>query len=159
MFDFNKIKKIPRRRTGFKPAATEEQIAMLEKHCGHDLPDNYKEILKSYNGSSPTSTYFVGNEEFLGGQGEYPLMEFYDIDDNLESPSNVWWQIKQFGKYMGPNTLPFADDGRQQVYFMKWVDNIPQVWLLVYLDLDSPKLRFVKNSFDELLESLYYVED
>lgn len=56
---------------------------------------------------------------------------------------------------MGPNTLPFADDGVEQIYYMKWVNNVPQVWFLEYLDLEEPETSLVMNSFDELLESLY----
>jgi hypothetical protein len=59
---------------------------------------------------------------------------------------------------MGPNTLPFADDGVQQFFYMKWVNDIPQVWFLAYLDLDEPETYLVVDSFDELLGALYAAE-
>jgi hypothetical protein len=159
MFDFNKIKMRPRSSKGYKPAATDEQIAELEKYCGHALPENLKIILKKFNGSSPSATYFdVVDKNDLLFPYQYQLAMFFYLDENKGSAHNIWWQIKHYGKFMGPNSLPFADDGVQQIYYLKWIDDIPQVWYLTYLDLDEPECTFVMNSLDELLDSLYVRE-
>lgn len=155
MFDFSKIKMEPSYTTGFKPAATDAQIAELEKHCGHVLPENYKTILKNYNGGHPEARYFDVIDEEIGIPLEWKIYKFYYLDDNKKIPANIWWVIENYTEIMGPNTLPFADDGLQQVYYMKWVNNVPQVWFLAYLDLEKPETYFVMNSFDELLVSLY----
>ena len=154
MFDFSKLKMRPRYPGGYKPAATAAQIDELEKYCGHSLPENYKRVLNDYNGSSPEAEYFdVINED--GVPGEYRLALFYYLDDNKNSRANIWWLIENYRHLMGQNALPFADDGLQQIYYLKWIDNIPQVWFLEYLDRDIAKTSCVKASFDELLESLY----
>ncbi|CAM2932185.1 SMI1/KNR4 family protein [Legionella worsleiensis] len=155
MFDFNKLEMTPIYSKDFRPGTSDEQIIELEKHCGHPLPENYKYILKNYNGSRPNFKYFDVIDEKDGIPLEYELGDFYIVDENRNKPSNIWWVIQNFSEYLGPNTLPFADDGIDQVYYMKWVNNIPQVWHLVYQDLDEPETYCVSNSFDELLEALY----
>jgi cell wall assembly regulator SMI1 len=158
MFDFSKIKMRPSYTTNYKPSATDAQIAQLENHCGHSLPENYKEILKNYNGAESGAKYFsvVTNE---GVHCERELHDFFYLDNNKNSPGNIWWNIEHFNEYMGPNTIPFANDGVNQVYFMKWVNDVPQVWFLAYLDIEEPESWLVMESFDELLESLYVSED
>jgi hypothetical protein len=141
--------------TGFKPAATETQIEELEKHCGHILPENYKSILRNFNGGAPEVTYFDVIDEDTGVPLEWTLHKFYYLDNHKEIPANIWWVIENYSEFLGANTLPFADDGIQQIYYMKWVDDEPQVWFLAYLDIEEPETFFLMNSFDELLAALH----
>ena len=154
MFDFSKIGMMSR-YDDFKPAPNEELIALLEEYCGHSLPENYKYILNNFNGGSPAANYFDVIDPSSGIAGEWKIGKFFTLDENKEFPSNIWWKINNYSKLMGANTLPFADDGLQQIYFMKWVNNTPQVWFLAYLDMDEPESFFLMNSFDELLDALY----
>lgn len=154
MFDFSKIGMIPS-YGDFKPAATNAQLEKLEQHCGHPLPENYKTILRDYNAGEPTAKYFHVMDEEEGVPGEWELGIFYHLDENKKTPADIWWLIENYTDLMGPNTLPFADDGLQQIYYMKWVDNIPQVWFIEYLDLEEPETYFVMESFDKLLDALY----
>lgn len=48
----------PSSTTGFKAMATDAQIAEIEQHCRHLLPENYKTIIKNYNGGFPEVKYF-----------------------------------------------------------------------------------------------------
>ncbi|KTC84358.1 SMI1/KNR4 family protein [Legionella drozanskii] len=155
MFDFSKIGMKPTYSSNFEPPATEDQIAELERYCGHSLPENYKIILRNYNAGSPEAKYFDAIDEETGVLLEWKLHNFYILDDDKEIPANIWWVIENYQDIMGPNTIPFADDGLQQIYYMKWVNNVPQVWFLTYLDLEEPETHFVINSFDELLDALY----
>ncbi len=158
MFDFSKIGMKPTYGEDFFPSATEEQIKELEDYCGHTLPENYKTILKKYNGGQPEAKYFDVIDEEFGVPCEWKLYDFYILNNNKESSSNVWWIVEQYPEFLGPNTLPFADDGLQQFYYLKWVDDVPQVWFLAYLDRDYPETYLVMESFDKLLESLYAVD-
>ncbi len=155
MFNFDKIKMIPCSPSGFKPQATKIQIEELERYCGHSLPENYKTILKNYNYGRPTANYFNVIDSTNNLTVEWELNKFYSLDKNKDSPANIWWCIKNYSSYMGPNTLPFANDICKQIFYMKWVDNIPQVWFLEYLDIKESKTYLIKKSFDELLSSLY----
>ena len=158
MFDFSKIEMIPSYGTDFEPAATDAQIEELEQHCGHTLPKNYKTILKNYNGGQPKAKYFNVMNEELGIPGEWKLYNFYFLNENKTSPANIWWLIENYIEYMGPNTLPFADDGDDQVFYIKWINNVPQVWFLAYLDLEEPETYLVVDSFDKLLGALYAID-
>jgi hypothetical protein len=71
-----------------------------------------------------------------------------------EIPANVWWQIENYGENIGPNTLPFALDYASHIYYIKWVNEVPQVWY-AYRDMEGTETEFVKESFDALLEDLY----
>jgi hypothetical protein len=153
MFDFGKIGMIPL-DDDFKQAPTEEQIAELEKYWGHALPENYKFILNHFNGGSPEANYFEVIDPCAGIAGEWNIGKFFTLDGNKEFPSNIWWKLKNYAELMGDNALPFADDGIQQIYYLKWINNSPQVWYLAYLDLDEPETFFLMNSFDELLGAL-----
>lgn len=154
MFNFDKLKMQPR-SSKYKPPATDEQIAELEEYCGHTLPENYKTILRNYNWALPGAILFTSVDEETGVPLEYELSIFYYLDGEKGSPENIWYIIKRFSAFIGPNTIPFADDGIKQVYYLKWKNNVPQVWYLSYLDLDEPETHLVKDSFDELLEELY----
>jgi len=159
MFDFSKIGLLPTHIDGFRPAATDAQIAELEQHCGYPLPENYKLILRHYNGCCPTAKYFDVIDED-GIPGEWTLYDFYTLDQDKESPANIWWTIKHYGADMGPNTIPFAEDRADQIYYFKWVNDAPQVWMIGYdydveaEDVSEPGV-FVLDSFDTLLNSLY----
>jgi hypothetical protein len=155
MFDFSKIGLKPRYINGFKPVATENQITELEQYCGHILPENYKSILRNFNGGAPDATYFDAIDKETHVPLEWKLSDFYFLDENKDTPSNIWWVIEQFQGVMGPNTLPFADDGMHQIFYLKWVNSVPQVWFLAYLDIEEPETYFLKDSFDELLGALY----
>jgi hypothetical protein len=158
MFDFSKIRMIPRNTTGFKIAATDDQIIELEQHCGHTLPNNYKTILKLFNGGTPEAKYFNVIDPSTDLPGEWELNRFYYLDNNKEMPSNIWWIIERYSQFIGPGTLPFACDDSQQIYYIKWVNDEPQVWFLAYLDIEGTETCFLMNSFDELLEDLYAAE-
>ena len=87
---------------------------------------------------------------------QYEITRFYVLDDRQDLSANIWWQIEHYKDFIGPNTIPFADDGLKQIYYMKWVNDVPQVWYLTYLDLEKPEAQLVMESFDKLLEALYH---
>lgn len=154
MFDFSNIGMKPRFKD-FKPSATETQLSELESYCENALPEDYKTILTKFNGGSPESNCFDYLDESSGVLLEGKLGKFFTLDADKDFPANIWYQIEKFAEYIGPNALPFADDGLQQIYYLKWVDKIPQVWFLAYLDLDEPEARIVKSTFPDLLNGLY----
>ena len=93
VFDFNKIKMIPNDLSGFKPTATDEQIAELEKHCEHSLPESYKMILRHFNGSSPEETGF----DVISSEGVplmWELVQFFYLDAHKKSSGNKTYQNK-----------------------------------------------------------------
>lgn len=158
MFDFNKIGMNPSDIGMLTDAEIDSQIIELEKHCCHPLPRNYKALLKKYNGGEPDARYFEVIDEKTGVPLQRELYKFYDFDHIKETPETIWWIIENYKDFLGPNTLPFAEDAHQQIYFFKWIDNIPQIWFLAYLDLEKPETCFVMNSFDELLGALYVAD-
>jgi len=71
MFDFSKLDMHTTHTTGYEAAAvTDTEIAEREKYCGHVLPENYKTILRNYNGRNPAAKYFETIDESTGVFGE-----------------------------------------------------------------------------------------
>ncbi|KTD18480.1 ankyrin repeat domain-containing protein [Legionella jordanis] len=146
----------------FKPAPTASQFAELEQHFGHPLPASLKEILTHYNGCFPLLNYY-GDDEYSS------ISFFYGLDENRDSPANIWWSIDSFSKYLGRETLPFAEDRYGGVYYLKWVKGKAQVWLFQYGDQPfdheddnytmPTAYNLISESLDALLESLYAVQD
>jgi len=157
MFDFNKIGMKARYSTGYKPEVTNMEITELEKHCGHSLPQNYKFILKHYHGGIPEAQAFDAMDGEMDIPVGFELHNFYIVNEHKNRPLNIWWVIENYSALMGPSTLPFADDGYSRVYYMKWVNDIPQVWVLL-LSEEGPETFQLFNSFDELLGALYSAE-
>jgi len=155
MFDFSKINFQATNTAGFKAPATDVQITELEKYCGHTLPENLKFILKNYNGGAPAACYFDVPDPDTGILLEWELNRFYVLDDNEGSPINIWGVIKNNSEFLEPNAIPFAEDYNGQIYYLKWKNNIPQVWFLGYVDLEEPETQLLLPSFDELLKGLY----
>ena len=154
MFDFNRLGITPTYTDEFETPASDEHIAKLEQYCQHPLPERFKVILKNYNGGSPAANNFNAMDED-GPLGGCTITNFYFLNDETFFPNNIWWLIEHEGRNIGMHNLPFADDGHQQIYYMKWVNDMPQVWYYQYLDLDEPRQFKIANSFDEFLDSLY----
>lgn len=155
MFDFSKINMKPRYSKDFPEPATDEMIAELEQHCKHPLPEEYKFFLKNYNGGYPEVCYFTVVDEF-GLPTEAKIREFFTLDSDKQSPTNIWWYIERASNFLGPNALPFADEGDFKIYYIKWVNDVPQIWF-AYIDFDEPEHYCVAESFNELLKSLYQI--
>lgn len=156
MFDLNKIKITPAYYTEFYPPASEESIKELEEHYGHSLPDSLKEIFTKYNGGGPEAYLVkVYNPEF-GLYGERSLDRFYLLNDDKDKPSNLWFYINNFSDVMGKSTIPFAEDAAGNTYYLKWANGQHQVWYLATDELEEPEIELIFNSFDELLESMYF---
>ena len=83
------------------------------------------------------------------------ISRFYILDEDKHIPANIWWKIENYGEYMGPKTVPFANDDVEHIYYLKWIDEVPEVWYLAYQEIEGTETFLVKGSFDDLLEALY----
>ena len=133
MFDFSKINMRPRNGIDFKPAATDAQIAELEKYCGHTLPENYKTILRTYHYSSPKVNCFHVMDEVIGIPGEYELGTFYFLDDNNKTGVTIILLDEQMdhGDIIAKNEfnfkakVPFAEGLKRTIDWYKKQVNFP----------------------------------
>lgn len=139
----------------FASAPTAEQFTELAHHFGHSLPASFKEIFTHYNGGRPMLNYYGDDEDSS-------ISHFYTIDEERSSAGNIWWAISTFSKYLGKETLPFAQDDYGGIYYLKWVRKTAQVWLYQYGDQpfdyeeETPTTcNFISDSLDTWLESLY----
>lgn len=106
----------------------------------------------------PKILVHIAYNEDIGIPLGYELHNFFIVDECTDRPLNIWWVIEKYSELMGPNTLPFADDGYNRIYYIKWENNEPQVWVLVFLSEEEPDTYRLLNSFDKLLEALFYVD-
>jgi hypothetical protein len=158
MFDLDSLKMTPYWGDEFYPSATDEQIAELEQLCGHPLLPLHKEILKKYNGGGPEANCFNMISSENGISLQWPFAYFYPLCEDRNKTTNLLNLVRQYRRFIGPDTLPFAESDYQEFYFFKWVDGEAQIWLFQFQEQD-PESRFVTNSFEKLLGNLYFDED
>ncbi|CAM4397865.1 MAG: hypothetical protein LEGION0398_MBIBDBAK_01188 [Legionellaceae bacterium] len=157
MFDLSLLKLEPCTSDDvFISPATDAQIEKLEHYCGHSLPGALKEIFKYYNGCSSSVRNFIPENNSNSINEICTVSYFFALDNRQDKmPPNIWWAIQEFSEFLGGNSLPIAEDDEGAIYFLKWVGNIPQVWLLKYTEREKPKSFFIMNSFENMLGALY----
>ena len=146
------------------PAPSECQISEVEAHFGHQLPGALKAIYIQYNGGQPKLDRF-------GEYGEFFLSHFYTVNKSRDKSGTLLWAIDCFSRYLGSETLPFAEDYIGGVLFLRWLNGSAEVWLLRcgeealddlehYVDDDGNpiSISFVCESIDIFLEGLYAVD-
>lgn len=147
--------------SNFNPPPTESQLVELEQHFGHPLPPLLKEIFNHYNGGRPELDH-------CGVDGRWTIGDFFSLDENRTSAGNIWWVINNFSEHFGPETLPIAYSYHNDIYFLKWVDGIAQVWIFGYNDAefdfddeenDGTPSVCIYESLDEFMEALYESND
>ncbi|MFC3907854.1 ankyrin repeat domain-containing protein [Legionella dresdenensis] len=147
-----------------KPKIAEEDITELEYHFGHPIPKYLKDIWINYNGCRPKWSYF-----FDENNNVLTLSHFYFVGIVKNGDRNIWDTINNFADELAAETLPFAEDDHGSIYYLKWHNNRPEVWLFEYGEMvlddcdddeDITPIRhsYIKSDFNLLLESLYDVK-
>lgn len=148
-----------------EPKPSQAQIDKLETHYGHPLPSMLKDIFMNYNGGRSNMIYNVHG-------GEFSIPFFYTVDENYDTCINIFNVINNNTKYLGPDTLPFAQGLGDSIVYLKWVDGKSQVWWFLYggdmvtdededeSDIDDPDALpvafvWICDSLEEFLESSY----
>lgn len=158
MFDLGTLKITPFWGNEFYPPATDELIAELEQLCGHPLLPLHKEILKKYNGGGPEANCFSVTAPGDTFPVDWPFSFFYPLCTDRNKSINIFNLMQQYQQFLGPDTLPFAENDNQECYYFKWIGSNVEIWLFQFQE-HKPGSRFITSSFENLLENLYFNED
>jgi SMI1 / KNR4 family (SUKH-1) len=108
--------------------ATEDEINALEKELGRNLPNSYREFLRSSNGAEG----FVGNEGYI---------VLWPIEKLVEHRQGY-----EFDKHL-PNLIPIGSNGGSEAFAIKYSGNSANFGFIQFADTNQ-------DSFVELHENL-----
>ena len=146
-----------------KQPATDEDIQHIEDFVGKKLPGDYVELAKVYHGSVPGVCIDVDGEPYPFDQ----LLSVSKEDGEEEDFCHVIGAYRHM--YLDENSdptlpegfVPFALDGQNKWYCFDYRESTesPAIvlinWEAHYEDDPDYVVTFIKESFNELLESLY----
>lgn len=149
-----------------KSPASEEEIEAVKNYFGHPLPELYKEICRHFNGGIPKAAFFEDVEGDI-----YEISFFCRVTNKSEKGYHILGVVKNFSHELVSDCLPFAWGRGESIFYLKWVNEMVQVWQLLYGELAlefggygpedevKPYHHILMNkSFDSFLESLYVLE-
>ena len=159
MFDLSKLKLDTSADIQFKPPASDEMVGRLEKHYSHSLPEELTTIFKKYHGGYPGSDCIELIDEEDGLPYDMDISSFLVLDSNYESPINIWFLIKQYTNWMGENSIPFAEDLAQNIFYLNYKNNNHEVWYLAHHEVEETETYKICDTFEQFLNSMYTEED
>lgn len=117
-----------------KPS-TDEEIEKVENELGFKFPNQYKSIIKKYNGGRPTPNVFdISTRKGLVFNSLITLNKIPSVYKRISKESS--------------GIIPFADDPSGNIIAFK--NNAIVLW-----DHETNKIYSISSSFNSLLNSLY----
>ncbi len=113
-----------------RPSPTNEALKEFQSHFGVMLPESYIMLLRHSNGGHPQ----VDSIEPIGRPlaARWAVNRFYHLDGDINSAANLWNATEKWRKILGEKTIPFADDGGGNQFFIDLKPSIPSVKLCVH---------------------------
>lgn len=146
-----------------KQPATDQDVERIEKFVGQKLPKEYVEWVEIYQGSIPGACIDVNGVPYLFdkmlciSKGEGDLEDFYHV---IGVYSEMYLS-EDSDPSLPKGFVPFALDGQNKWYCFDYRESTesPAIvlinWEAHYEDDPDYVVTFIKESFNELLESLY----
>jgi hypothetical protein len=108
-----------------RSAPNETIIKAFESHFGIRLPTDFTALLRHSNGGHPELDSFkpIGRP----GVASWAVNQFYRLDDDKSSSSNLWTATEKWQPILGKNALPFASDAGGSQFFLDLATNPPVV--------------------------------
>lgn len=125
----------------------EMKIGEVENSFGFNLPDDYKQCIIENNGGFPEPNNFDCEDGRIEA-----------VFNNLISFTNKDLNIKMFYEFSSQKLIPFAKDpfGNLLCFDYRYNENSPKI---VFYDFEETTITPVCDSFTDLLERLYALEN
>lgn len=125
----------------------EMKIGEVENSFGFNLPDDYKQCIKENNGGFPEPNNFDCEDGRIEA-----------VFNNLISFTNKDLNIKMFYEFSSQKLIPFAKDpfGNLLCFDYRYNEKSPKI---VFYDFEETTITPVCDSFTDLLERLYALEN
>jgi SMI1 / KNR4 family (SUKH-1) len=137
------------------PGASDEDIQRVENQLNISFPEEFKQVLRLYQGKIPIPNGIESEEvcQVIFG----PI--FHVVSDK-ESPYSIQHQTEFWHRYY-PNLLPIADSGDGCIFaydFSQGVENPPVIFVNAEVDPEDDEedegILFVARNLTELLANL-----
>lgn len=125
----------------------EIKIGEVENSFGFNLPDDYKQCIMKKNGGFPEPNNFDCDDGRIEA-----------VFNNLISFTNKDLNIKMFYEFSSQKLIPFAKDpfGNLLCFDYRYNEKSPKI---VFYDCEETTITPVCDSFTDLLERLYALEN
>lgn len=125
----------------------EMKIGEVENSFGFNLPDDYKQCIIENNGGFPEPNNFDCEDGRIEA-----------VFNNLISFTNKDLNIKMFYEFSSQKLIPFAKDpfGNLLCFDYRYNEKSPKI---VFYDFEETTITPVCDSFTDLLERLYALEN
>jgi len=99
-----------------RPTPTDREIAAFERHFNLKLPTDHIALLLFANGGHPELDLIepVGRPD----AASWSVDRLYHLNDDRASHLGLWKATEVWRPILGPNALPFADDGCGNPFFL-----------------------------------------
>jgi len=125
--------------------ATASAIAAIESLVGQQLPDGYKELVRTADAATPeTGTFEYGNGL------ESAISEFLPIADP-NSPCSLYSYVKRPPDGVPGTAIPFARDAGDNLLCFDFSIQPPAIQ---YYDHETKDMTRIAPSFEEFIDSL-----
>jgi len=125
-----------------KPLKDDAAIERLIKACGYELPDEYVNIVKQFNGGRPQNKLFLTEK-----QTEHQLKTFLSL--NQDDRENIWDSFEWDSPAVAMRYLIFAVDGFGNLICLKKNGSV------VFFDHENNTEELVSQTFRDFLGALY----
>lgn len=128
-----------------KTSVSEENIVMVEKKIGFQLPRDYVKLVMKYNGGRPRPKRFDTNDSF-----DRVFKSLISLNPN--DPGNLFSVLEWLGDRIQRSLVPIAEDPSGNYLCYDFSRSKP---IVVFWSNESRSIEFVSNSIDELLDQLH----
>jgi hypothetical protein len=125
---------------------TPEVVAAFESRYGIKIPSEYLSLLQFSNGGHPELDSYETELGWLS------VNRFYSLDTENGSVDNLWVAMEQWRVVLGGMSIPFANDGGGNVYFLNCGVLPPTVNICLH-DEGFRKIE-ISGSFGEFIDGL-----
>jgi len=133
-----------------RPAPTVDTVKAFQSHFGIVLPDEYLKLLQYSNGGHPEldSIQPVGRPEAQ----RWSVSWFYELDDDRDSTTSLWYATAAWRSILGRDALPFAEDQLGNQFFLDL--SLSESAVKICIHDDNFSIADLAPSFEAFLDGL-----
>ena len=133
-----------------RAAPTAAAISAFERFSGFRIPSPLLALLMHSNGGHPElDSYNPSGSEDVNSFG---INCFYHLAEDADATYSLWEALRVWRPYLGPNALPFAEDGGGNILFLDMNAN-PSPVKVCWHD-ENIRIGDMAPSFEKLIDGL-----
>lgn len=129
-----------------RPVPTDALFARFESQTGCVMPVGLRQLLEHSNGGHPE----LDSPE--GALGQFSINRFFHLTTDDYGSESLWYAVKHWQPILGRESLPFANDGGGNQFFLDLASKPPSVKLCLHDEL--MKIVEIAPTFEDFINSL-----